>query len=137
MIADTELAAKSTSGTVVTAEEWGTQAMVNKLGAGFVLTGDAKAPIGLAADTTPEPQPKVPEPEPTETEPEPEPQPKPSQTTAAETDAEKPSDTEPQTTTAADTSTKKKGCTGMLGISSVALIAAAGVLVGVLRKKED
>lgn len=138
-IADTELAAKSTSGTVVTAEEWGTQAMVDKLGAGFVLTGDAKAPIGLAADTTPEPQPKVPEPEPTETEPEkePEPQPKPSQTTAAETDAETPSDTEPQTTTGADTTTKKKGCTGMLGISSVALIAAAGVLVGVLRKKED
>ena len=131
-IDDAGLSAKATSCTIVTAEEFGSQAMIEKLGDGFVLTEDPAAPIGLAADTTPEPMPRVPEPKPTETEPESKPEPTP--TTAPDTDEEKPSDTEPQTTAPAK---EEKGCASVLGFSSIMMIAAAGVLVGAFRKKED
>lgn len=140
-IGDTDLAAKATSGTVVPAEEWGTQAMVDKLGAGFVLTGDTNAPIGLAADTTPEPQPKVPEPEPTD-EPTDEPTKEQETPTGAPTgeSTQKPTDkptgeTEKETT--GTPAANNAGCSSALGLGSIALIAAAGVAAGALRKKKE
>ena len=140
-IADTDLAAKATSGTVVPAEEWGTQAMVDKLGAGFVLTGDTNAPIGLAADTTPEPQPKVPEPEPTD-------EPTDEQTKEQETPTGAPTGESTQKPTEKPTGETEKettgtpaannaGCSSALGLGSIALIAAAGVAAGALRKKKE
>ena len=140
-IGDTDLAAKATSGTVVPAEEWGTQAMVDKLGAGFVLTGDTNAPIGLAADTTPEPQPKVPEPEPTD-EPTDEPTKEQETPIGAPTgeSTQKPTDkptgeTEKETT--GTSAANNAGCSSALGLGSIALIAAAGVAAGALRKKKE
>lgn len=136
-IGDTDLAAKATSGTVVPAEEWGTQAMVDKLGAGFVLTGDTNAPIGLAADTTPEPQPKVPEPEPTDEQTKEQETPTGAPTgESTQKPTEKPTgETEKETT--GTPAANNAGCSSALGLGSIALIAAAGVAAGALRKKKE
>lgn len=136
-IGDTDLAAKATSGTVVPAEEWGTQAMVDKLGAGFVLTGDTNAPIGLAADPTPEPQPKVPEPEPTDepTDEQTKEQETPTGASTGESTQKPTGETEKGTT--GTPAANNAGCSSVLGLGSIALIAAAGVASGALRKKKE
>ena len=136
-IGDTDLAAKATSGTVVPAEEWGTQAMVDKLGAGFVLTGDTNAPIGLAADPTPEPQPKVPEPEPTDepTDEQTKEQETPTGASTGESTQKPTGETEKGTT--GTPAANNAGCSSVLGLGSIALIAAAGVAAGALRKKKE
>lgn len=140
-IDDAGLSDKATSGTIVTAEEFGTQAMVEKLGAGFVLTEDTNAPIGLAADTTPEPMPKVPEPEVSEeqsTEPTDAPTEAPTEapTTPDPTPTEEKSG-DPSAETTTSPANDEKGCSSMLGVSGFALIAVAGAVAVVFRKKED
>ena len=84
---------------------------------------------GETPDETPDNKPtETPDDKPTET-----PNDKPTET--PETKA--PETKAPETSATADTEPKDEGCGSVIGISAIAIVAAAGVAVTVVRKKED